>query len=238
MGIEIEVGSEQSNTPVADRIRKRIQSEVAQDIQYFANHNISRYIDHKSGELGDLVSEVEVKVRDLLDTLLIDREDHNSSETAHRVAKMLILETMAGRYYPQPKVTDFPNITNYDQIYLVGSVRVTSLCSHHLQPINGTATLGIYPTDRVIGLSKFERLTDWIMRRPQIQEEATIMLANLLEEIVKPRGLALVVRANHGCCSNRGIMNQDLVMTTSVMRGVFLDSMEMRQEFFSLSSLK
>lgn len=225
-------------SPISQVIRERILSDSRTgegESRYFANQNISEYIEE--GELSLLVKEVEQKVSSLLESLIIDPLDHNSADTPARVARMLIRETLSGRYTKQPKVTDFPNVSNYDQIYHVGPVRVTSLCSHHHQPISGYAHLGIYPSKRVIGLSKFERLTDWIMRRPQIQEEATIMLADLLEKVIHPKGLALVVKASHGCCSNRGIMNKNMLMTTSVMRGAFLESMEMRSEFFNLVNL-
>jgi GTP cyclohydrolase I len=117
-----------------------------------------------------------------------------------RVARMMGREVFRGRYQPQPVLTDFPNIGSFDQFYAGGPIAVRSCCAHHLVPITGRAWIGIVPSNRVIGLSKFDRLTDWIMARPQIQEEATEQLADALETAIAPRALGVIVRARHLCC--------------------------------------
>lgn len=233
--------------PVSQIIRDRLHAARPRKVKakkdagkprFFANDNISDYIE--PGELQLLEDELTTKMQEVLRTLVIDVEkDHNSEGTARRVAKMMIHETLWGRFYPMPKVTDFPNVSNYDQIYVVGPATVNSLCSHHHQNIVGKAWVGVYPSDKVIGLSKFSRITDWIMRRPQIQEEATTMLADTLQKVMhEPRGLAVIIKASHGCTSCRGVKEPGMLMTTSNMRGTFLNSPDMRAELMQLIALQ
>jgi GTP cyclohydrolase I len=187
------------------------------------------------GELDKLQDEVADSVKQVLEKLIIDTEnDHNTNETAKRVAKMYIKEVFAGRYQPMPKITEFPNAKHLDEIYTLGPITIRSACSHHLVPITGRAWIGVLPSNNVIGISKFVRLTNWIMARPQIQEESTVQLADIIEKMIKPKGLAVVVEATHQCMTWRGVRESETRMTTSVMRGVFLDKPECRAEFFRL----
>lgn len=185
----------------------------------------------------DLVlSNVETACQSLLDALLIDtKADHNTRDTAKRMAKMYVHEVLRGRFYPAPEITDFPNVSNLDELYVTGPITVRSMCSHHFAPIVGKAWIGVLPSERVIGLSKFNRIADWIMRRPQIQEEATVQLADFIEQAIQPRGLAVVVKARHMCMTWRGVCeHDDATMTTSVMRGAMRESDSLRAEFLSL----
>lgn len=211
-----------------------IISRIKQDNgSFFANDNISQYLQANEVEL--LQAEVEEKVKALLQSLVIDIEnDHNTQETAKRIAKMYLKEVFAGRYDAQPKVTDFPNVKNLDQVYTLGPITVRSACSHHMVPITGRAWVGILPSDRVIGISKFVRLANWVLARPQIQEEATVQLADLIQDLINPRGLAVVIEATHQCMTWRGVKESETKMSTSVMRGAFRDEPETRAEFFRL----
>lgn len=200
---------------------------------FHANDNISKYL--QAGEIEHLQGEVEEKVKALLQALVIDTEnDHNTQETAKRIAKMYLKEVFAGRYDAQPKITDFPNAKSLDQVYTLGPITVRSACSHHMVPITGRCWIGILPSDRVIGISKFVRLANWVLARPQIQEEATVQLADIIEELIKPKGLAVVIEATHQCMTWRGVKESETKMNTSVMRGAFRDEAETRAEFFRL----
>lgn len=215
---------------VSEIIRQRIIDAGA---QYKANDNIAEYINE--GEMEALQAEVEQKAQELLQTLVIDTvNDHNTQETSKRLAKMYLREVFRGRYIERPMVTDFPNYRKLNEIYTLGPITVRSACSHHFVPITGQAWIGIIPTDKVIGISKFVRLTEWIMARPQIQEESAVMLADELEEIIKPQGLAIVIRAQHNCMTWRGVREHDTSMTTSVMRGVFLNDHSAKTEFLQI----
>ena len=214
----------------SDAIRKRIKKAGA---SFHANDNIASFI--KPGEVDKLQKEVAKAVEGLLTALIVDTtNDHNTRETAQRVAKMYLKEVFNGRYTEPPKVTDFPNVKNLDQVYTLGPITVRSACSHHLVPITGRAWIGILPSDRVIGISKFVRLTNWVMARPQIQEEATVQLADLIEQLIQPKGLAVVIEATHNCMTWRGVRESETRMTSSVMRGCFRDEPEARSEFFRL----
>ena len=216
--------------PISTTIKKRIELDKA---NYFANDNIANFI--HDGELEILKEEVTEKIQSLLESLIIDTKyDHNTIETAQRVAKMYLNEVFKGRYHKQPKVTDFPNAKNLDQIYTVGAISVRSACSHHLVPIIGKCWIGVIPSDRVIGLSKFNRIVDWVMSRPQIQEEAAIQLADTIEKLIKPKGLAVIIKAKHQCMTWRGVKDNDTEMVTSVMRGIFRETAEARSELMDL----
>ena len=220
----------------SERIRRRL---VAAESRYHANDNIAAFI--RDGELDELKAEVAAKMGEVLKALVIDTdEDHNTNDTARRVAKMFVNEVFRGRYVPIPNVTEFPNVSHLNELMIVGPIKVRSACSHHLCPILGKIWIGVLPNERsnLIGLSKYARITDWIMSRPQIQEEAVIMLANELQERVKPDGLAIVMEADHFCMHWRGVKDDESQMTNSVMRGSFLKDSNLRREFVSLLSKK
>ena len=217
-------------TPVANRIRERIRKARG---RFRANDNIAAYIE--PGEIDALTQEVAERVAAVLESLVIDTEnDHNTRETGLRVARMYVGEVFAGRYSPAPDLTAFPNVTSYDELYLVGPVTIRSTCAHHLQNIRGNCWIGIYPGKNVLGLSKFYRLTEWIAARPQIQEEMTIQIADLVETETAAEGVAVVVKAEHMCVTHRGVREHASDMTTSVLRGKLRDNPDTRAEFFRL----
>jgi GTP cyclohydrolase I len=188
-----------------------------------------------------LLEEVAGKFRGVLESLVIDTDsDHNTRGTARRVARMYINEVFHGRYTALPAITEFPNVERLNELMIVGPITVRSACSHHLCPIMGRVWIGILPNEHsnLIGLSKYARLCNWIMSRPQIQEEAVTMLANLLHDRVKPDGLAIVMEADHFCMHWRGVKDDESMMTNSVMRGAFLKNAALRREFLSLLSKK
>ncbi|MFG6460445.1 GTP cyclohydrolase I [Roseateles sp. DXS20W] len=218
--------------PVSERIRYRL---VSAGCRHHANDNIAAFIE--PGELDALQAEVQAKMQEVLKSLVIDTDsDHNTQDTAKRVAKMFLREVFAGRYAAAPSVTEFPNVSRLNELMIVGPITVRSACSHHLCPIMGKVWIGLLPNEHsnLIGLSKYARLCDWIMSRPQIQEEAVTMLANELQERVQPDGLALVMEADHFCMHWRGVKDSESKMTNSVMRGAFLKDANLRREFLSL----
>lgn len=219
-------------TPVSVKIRERL---AAARKRFNANDNIADFI--QPGELERLLDEVQDKMQGVLDSLVIDTErDHNTRDTARRVAKMYLNEVFKGRYVQAPAITEFPNAERLNELMIVGPLTVRSACSHHFCPVIGKIWIGIMPNEHtnVIGLSKYARLVDWIMGRPQIQEEAVIQLADLIMEKTQPDGLAIVMEASHFCMSWRGVREMDSKMINSVMRGVFLKDSALRREFLSL----
>ncbi|MFO1253608.1 MAG: GTP cyclohydrolase I [Inhella sp.] len=225
-----------ANAPASERIRYRL---VSAGCRHHANDNIADFI--QPGELDELQAEVQAKLQEVLKALVIDTEsDHNTQDTAKRVAKMFVREVFAGRYKQAPAVTEFPNVERLNELMIVGPIKVRSACSHHLCPILGRVWIGLLPNEHsnLIGLSKYVRLTDWIMSRPQIQEEAVTMLANELQERVQPDGLGIVMEADHFCMHWRGVKDSESKMVNSVMRGAFLKDPNLRREFLSLLSNK
>jgi len=222
--------------PVSVKIRERIKSQRE---RFHANDNIAEFIE--PGELEQLLDEVAGKMRGVLDSLVIDTEsDHNTQDTARRVAKMYLNEVFKGRYVHEPAVTEFPNVEHLNELMIIGPITVRSACSHHFCPIMGRVWIGVMPNEHsnLIGLSKYARLTEWIMSRPQIQEEAVTQVADLLQDKMSPDGLAIVMEADHFCMQWRGVRDMDSKMINSVMRGVFLKDANLRREFLSLVNNK
>ena len=219
-------------TPVSVKIRERISQARK---RFNANDNISAFIE--PGELEKLLDEVEHKMQGVLDSLVIDTVgDHNTQNTARRVAKMYLNEVFNGRYVPAPAITEFPNAEHLNELMIVGPITVRSACSHHFCPVIGKIWIGVLPNEHtnVIGLSKYARLAEWVMGRPQIQEEAVVQLADLIMEKTQPDGLAIVMEASHYCMAWRGVKDMDSKMINSVMRGVFLKDSTLRREFLAL----
>lgn len=218
--------------PVSQRIRDRITKT---NTRYHANDNIAQFVE--PGELDELLAEVEQKIASVLESLVIDTQsDHNTQETGRRVAKMYINEIFKGRYVPMPAVTEFPNASHLNELMIIGPLTVRSACSHHLCPIMGKVWIGVMPNEHsnLIGLSKYARIAEWIMSRPQIQEEAVVQLANALQDKMNPDGLAVVMEADHFCMHWRGVKDTEAKMINSVMRGSFLNDATLRSEFLSL----
>jgi len=219
-------------TPMSVVIRQRIESAKR---RFHANDNIAEFIE--PGELELLVDEVTQKMKGVLDSLVIDTDsDHNTNDTARRVAKMYLKEVFGGRYVSQPATTEFPNAEHLNELMIVGPITVRSACSHHFCPVIGHVWIGVMPNEHtnVIGLSKYVRLAEWIMNRPQIQEEAVVQLADLIQEKTQPDGLAVVMSAKHYCMAWRGVKDMGSRMINSVMRGCFLKDANLRREFLSL----
>jgi GTP cyclohydrolase I len=222
--------------PVSVKIRQRL---LAARKRFNANDNIAEFIE--PGDLEKLLDEVEVKMQSVLDSLVIDTErDHNTTNTARRVAKMYVNEVFRGRYSHVPTITEFPNAEHLNELLIVGPITVRSACSHHFCPVIGKIWIGVMPNEHtnVIGLSKYARLAEWVMGRPQIQEEAVVQLADLIQEKTQPDGLAIVMEASHYCMAWRGVKDMDSKMINSVMRGVFLKDPNLRREFLSLIPMR
>jgi GTP cyclohydrolase IA len=225
-------GSVDEGVPLSAVIRQRL---INANKSFFANDNIAEFV--SDAELDGIQKEVEGKLKGVLESLVIDfQHDHNTQDTAKRVAKMFVREVFRGRYVAMPSSTEFPNIKHLNELMIVGPITVRSACSHHLCPIMGRVWVGVLPSEHsnLIGLSKFARLMDWIMTRPQIQEEAISQVADLFQDKLQPDGLAVVMEADHFCMAWRGVKETDSKMINSVMRGQFLRDPNLRREFLSL----
>lgn len=202
--------------------------------RFHANDNISEFI--KEEEYDLLIAEITEKFDGVLRSLLIDVDtDPNSKGTAKRLAKMYINEIMSGRYMPAPEVAAFPNDgstgTDPYQGMLVIRAELKSMCSHHHQPVSGVAYIGIIPTKKVIGLSKYVRIAQHCARRGTLQEELCGDIADAIKEATGSDNVGVHIAAEHGCCTNRGVMASSSLTQTTVLHGMFYMS-SVKQEFF------
>jgi len=200
--------------------------------RYWAGDNISEYINHETKE--QLIDEATTAFESVLDALLIDREnDPNSKGTARRLAKMYYKELLCGRYDEAPAATSFPNDSEerYEGM-LVVRAELKSICSHHHQQVTGVAYIGILAANKLIGLSKYIRIAQWCARRGTLQEE---LCNDIAREIMKSTGsndVGVYVEAEHGCCTNRGVMAKSSLTQTTILKGAFNADMGTKKEFF------
>lgn len=213
---------------ISDIIKQRLQED---DVRYWAGDNISQALEPGDKEL--LIEELTEKFRAVLDSLVIDQEtDPNSKGTARRLAKMYINELMSGRYDPIPNATAFPN--HVDEGYkgmLVVRSELKSMCSHHHQPVTGTAYIGIIAAEKLIGLSKYTRIAQWCARRGTLQEELANDIAREIMAATGSKDVGVYIQATHGCCENRGIMATSSLTQTTVLEGAFKNDSGTKKEF-------
>lgn len=214
---------------LSDAIRDKMKSDGH---RFFANDNISKYVDEDTRK--ELVVELTDKFQGVLKTLLIDTDnDPNSNETAKRLAKMYVYELMAGRYEPRPDMTSFPNDgSDRFEGMLIVRAELVSMCSHHHQPVRGVAIIGIVPTGRVIGLSKYARIAQWCARRGTLQEELANHISKEIMAVTDTENVAVYVEAEHGCMINRGVMAHSSLTQTTVVHGLFHNN-SVKSEFLS-----
>ena len=200
-------------------------------IRYWAGDNISEVL--QQGDKEQLIEEATQKFEEVLDSLIIDRHnDPNSMDTGRRLAKMYFNEIMAGRYDPMPNATAFPNHVDdgYKGMLVVRS-EIKSMCSHHHQPVNGVAYIGIIAAETLIGLSKYTRIAQWCARRGTLQEELNNVIANEIQKATGSSNVGVYLQATHGCCENRGIGAHSSLTQTTVLRGAFNEDMGTKKEF-------
>lgn len=187
-------------------------------------------------ELLEMRKRLEQKFREVQQILKIDPNDPNSTDTPERMAKMYVNELLEGRFNKPPKLTVFPNRSKVNDLVISKGIKVMSLCSHHWQPISGYAAIGYIPKDKVIGLSKLTRVTEYFAKRAQIQEELGEQIVDFLQDLLEPKALGVVIRAKHYCMIARGVSADEShsEMVTSVMRGRLLSDLNLRQEFLRL----
>jgi GTP cyclohydrolase I len=170
-------------------------------------------------------------VRDLLLALGRDPSSPHLADTPRRVAESLT-EMLTPREFD---LTTFPNDENYDELVLARGIPVQSLCEHHMLPFTGVAHVGYLPGERILGLSKMARVVELFARDLQVQERLTVQVANWLQDHLAPKGVGVVIEAEHMCMSMRGVQARGSRTITSAVHGVLREDARSRQEFFALT---
>ena len=219
----------------SDQIKQKLDEA---GIRYWAGDNISQV--SQEGDKQELIEELTGKFNGVLDSLIIDRKtDPNSIDTGRRLAKMYINELMSGRYDPMPNATAFPNhIEDGYKGMLVVRSELTSVCSHHHQPVKGVAYIGILAAEKLIGLSKYTRIAQWCARRGTLQEELNNDIAREIMKATGSKNVGVYVQATHGCCENRGIKAHSSLTQTTVLEGAFFEDPGTKAEFFNQIKLQ
>jgi GTP cyclohydrolase I len=177
------------------------------------------------------VPAAERAVTDLLRALGRDPESPHLTDTPRRVAGAFA-EMLTGPHFD---LTTFPNDEGYNELVIATGIPVQSLCEHHLLPFSGVAHIGYLPGDRILGLSKLVRVLDLFARDLQVQERLTQQVADWLQENLEPRGVGVVIEAEHLCMSLRGVRARGARTTTSALHGLLREDARSRQEFFTLT---
>jgi GTP cyclohydrolase I len=210
-------------------IRERMRADGK---RFWAGDNISDYLNDSDKQ--QLINEATQAFEQVLDSLLIDREnDPNSKGTARRLAKMYFNEVMSGRYEPSPDATAFPNDSadRYEGMLVVRS-ELRSMCSHHHQPVSGVAYIGVIAANKLIGLSKYTRIAQWCARRGTLQEELCNDIAREIMKATDSENVGVYIEMTHGCVENRGVMAHNSLTQTTVLKGAFLTDPGTKKEFF------
>jgi GTP cyclohydrolase I len=177
-------------------------------------------------------AEVEAAVRTIIRWTGDDPDREGLQETPARVTRAF--EEYFGGYAQDPSEfleRTFEEVGGYDEMILLRGIRFESHCEHHMAPVIGQAWVGYVPNGRVVGISKLARVVDVFARRLQVQEKLTAQIADTVNDILKPKGVAVVIKASHHCMTTRGVHKPDTDLVTSRMIGCFKDNAQMRQEF-------
>ena len=189
---------------------------------------------HAVGKESIDVEAAAAAVADLMRALGMDVDDPSLRRTPSRVANAYA-EMLAPRQFG---LTTFPNEENYDELVVARDIPFTSVCEHHLLPFTGTAAVGYLPGNRILGLSKLARVVELFARRPQVQERLTKQVASWLDDHLNPRGVGVVMRAEHSCMTLRGVRAQGSSTVTSALLGALRDDSRTRAEFLSLATTR
>ena len=187
----------------------------------------------------DKISIIEKNFKNILDTLGLDLSDDSLRDTPRRVAKMYVDEIFWGMHYESfPKCTTVDNRIEYDEMVMERGISVQSTCEHHFVIIDGFATVAYIPKEKVLGLSKMNRIVEYFSKRPQIQERLTAQIWHALNYILGTDNVAVLIDAQHYCVKSRGVEDTGCSTITSKLGGIFKDNVHTRNEFMLLANSK
>jgi GTP cyclohydrolase I len=194
-----------------------------------SNENIPR----SPKEIEGMIKRASIHYGNFLKSLGFDYEaDPQTIDTPRRVAKAWLKDLILGSITEEPSMTVFPNEENYTGVVIQTGIPVVSLCAHHNLPFTGYASVAYVPNDKVVGLSKLNRVVDWFSRRPQMQESLTQQIHTFLSKKLECESVAVSIASKHMCCGLRGIKHPTSTMTTNKFSGVFMEPNNMIREEF------
>jgi len=194
-----------------------------------ANTNVPR----TSEEIEQMITDASTHYGAFLKSMGFDyTADPQTIDTPRRVAKAWLKDLVLGSITEEPSMTVFPNEENYDGVVIQTGIPVVSLCAHHNLPFTGYASVAYVPGEKVVGLSKLNRVVDWFARRPQMQESLTQQIHDFLANKLECGSVAVSIASKHMCCSNRGIKHPTSTMTTNKFSGVFMEPGNLIREEF------
>ncbi len=183
---------------------------------------------------AEKIQHIQHHFQKIMEVLGLDLTDDSLSGTPYRFAKMYVKELFYGlNSKNRPKISTFENKYGYKKMLVEQDININSSCEHHFLPIVGHAHVGYIPKDKVVGLSKINRLVDYYAHRPQVQERLCLQILNDLQNTLETKDVIVIVQAKHLCVSSRGIKDKDSLTTTQEYGGVFANT-EIRSEFFNL----
>ena len=183
--------------------------------------------EQKYEKIKDLFTEV-------VNTLGLDLEDDSLNETPHRIAKMYVHEIFAGLDYENfPKIALIENKMKVDEMVKVNNISLTSTCEHHFVTIDGYAKVAYIPNDKIIGLSKINRIVRFFAKRPQVQERLTQQILIALQTLLETENVAVSINATHYCVKSRGVMDATSDTSTTAIGGIFKTNTNTRSEFLA-----
>lgn len=216
--------------------RTKCDPELGQKIhEHLVNRGVETPQIISTMSRSDKIDLIETKFRDIMEALGLDLSDDSLIDTPKRVAKMMVTETMWGLDYDAfPKCTTVDNKMKYDEMVVERNVNVQSNCEHHFVVIDGVATVAYIPNEKVLGLSKINRIVEYFSKRPQIQERLTEQVFHALQCILETENVAVVIDAQHYCVKSRGVEDVGSSTVTSKLGGGFKTDPSVRAEFMRL----
>jgi GTP cyclohydrolase I len=205
--------------------------------QFLIKHGVETPIKENGLSNQEKIEAIRDKFSDIMELLELDLSDDSLQDTPSRVAKMYVNEIFFGLDYKNfPKATTVDNKMNYDEMVIERNINVQSNCEHHFVIIDGGCHIGYIPKDKVLGLSKLNRIVQFFSKRPQIQERLTEQIYYALSYILDTENIAVIIEATHYCVKSRGIQDVNSDTVTSKMGGCYKKDPEARKEFLSIVS--
>lgn len=209
-----------------------ISNEAARVRQVLIDRGLETPLTEQSLSAEEKYQKIKASMTDVVKTLGLDLADDSLAETPHRIAKMYVYEIFSGLDYSNfPSMSLIENKMQVDEMVKVSDIDLTSTCEHHFITIDGSATVAYIPNEKIIGLSKINRLVRFFAQRPQVQERLTQQVLVALQTLLETENVAVSIEATHYCVKSRGVMDVNSKTSTTALGGVFKENIHTRAEF-------